>query len=73
MAGRERYPLLYHLYQSRQAKRWTFKMNINAYLRELGKQWEELPPHFVSSSEDRTGRVDILNYIENINKDLNVK
>ncbi len=45
------------------------KMNINAYLRELGKQWEELPPHFVSSSEDRTGRVDILNYIENINKD----
>ena len=49
------------------------KMNINAYLRELGKEWEELPPHFVSSSEDRTGRVDILNYIENINKDLNVK
>ena len=49
------------------------KMNINAYLRELGKQWGELPPHFVSSSEDRTGRIDILNYIENINKDLNVK
>lgn len=49
------------------------KMNINAYLRELGKQWEELPPHFVSSSEDRTGRIDILNYIENINKDLNIK
>ena len=49
------------------------KMNIDAYLRELGKQWEELPPHFVSSSEDRTGRIDILNYIENINKDLNVK
>ena len=49
------------------------KMNINAYLREFGKQWEELPPHFVSSSEDRTGRIDILNYIENINKDLDVK
>ena len=49
------------------------KMNINAYLRELSKQWEELPPHFVSSSEDRTGCIDILNYIENINKDLNVK
>ena len=47
------------------------KMNINAYLRELGKQWEELPPHFVSSSEDRTGRMDILNYIENINKNIN--
>ncbi|MEF8803065.1 MULTISPECIES: ribosome biogenesis GTP-binding protein YihA/YsxC [Bacteroides] len=46
------------------------KMNINSYLRELGKQWEELPPHFISSSEDRTGRAEILDYIENINKNL---
>ena len=46
------------------------KMNINSYLRELGKQWEELPPHFISSSEDRTGRTEILDYIENINKKL---
>ena len=49
------------------------KININAYLRELSKQWEELPPYFVSSWEDRMGRTDILNYIENINKDLNIK
>ena len=49
------------------------KMNINAYLRELSKQWEELPPHFISSSEDRLGRTYILNYIENINKNLNTK
>lgn len=47
------------------------KMNINAYLRELHKQWEELPPYFVSSSEDRTGREEILDYIESINKDIN--
>ena len=46
------------------------KMNINSYLRKLGKQWEELPPHFISSSEDRTGRTEILDYIENINKNL---
>lgn len=46
------------------------KMNINSYLRELGKQWEELPPYFVSSAEDRTGRTEILDYIENISKEL---
>lgn len=46
------------------------KMNINSYLRELGKQWEELPPYFISSSENRTGRTEILDYIENINKNL---
>jgi len=47
------------------------KMNINSYLHELRKQWEELPPYFISSSEDRTGRKEILDYIENINKSIN--
>lgn len=46
------------------------KMNVNSYLRELKKQWEELPPYFISSSEDRTGRTEILNYIETINKEI---
>ena len=49
------------------------KMNVNAYLRELSKQWEELPPYFISSSENRAGRTEILNYIENINKEINYK
>lgn len=49
------------------------KININSYLRELKKQWEELPPYFVSSSEDRTGRTEILDYIESINKEINNK
>ena len=49
------------------------KMNINAYIRELRKQWEELPPYFVSSSEDRMGRTEISDYIESINKEVNSK
>ena len=49
------------------------KMNINTYIRELRKQWEELPPYFVSSSEDRMGRTEILDYIESINKEVNSK
>jgi len=54
-------------------KSGRLKMNINAYLRELSNQWEELPPYFISSSENRTGRTEILDYIESINKDLNIK
>lgn len=46
------------------------KMNINSYLRELGKQWEELPPYFITSAEDRTGREEVLGYIESINEEL---
>ena len=46
------------------------KGNVNHYLTELGKQWEELPPYFVTSSETKIGREEILDYIEEINKTL---
>ena len=44
--------------------------NVAHYLTELKKQWEELPPYFVTSSETKMGRDEILNYIEEINKTL---
>lgn len=47
--------------------------NINQYIKKLKEQWEELPPYFVTSAENRTGREELLNYIENINKELNRK
>ena len=40
--------------------------NVKRYLDELTKQWEELPPHFVTSSETRQGREEVLGYIEEI-------
>ena len=49
------------------------KLNIKAYLEKLSEQWEELPPHFITSSEDRTGRDELLNYIDNINKELKMQ
>jgi len=36
----------------------------------LKEQWEELPPHFISSSENKTGRQEILDYIEQVNRSL---
>lgn len=42
--------------------------NITAYKQTLLEEWEELPPIFVTSSEDRRGREEILDYIETINK-----
>ena len=43
------------------------KMNVNAYMKKLSETWEELPPYFISSSESKEGRDEILNYIEQIN------
>ena len=44
--------------------------NVEKYLARLAEQWEELPPHFVTSSEKGLGRKEVLDYIEQINKDL---
>ena len=41
--------------------------NVQHYLKELSRQWEELPPHFVTSSENRMGREELLQYIGDIN------
>jgi GTP-binding protein len=38
--------------------------NVKEILSELLKTWNELPPHFISSSETKQGREDILQYIE---------
>ncbi|MDM1043976.1 YihA family ribosome biogenesis GTP-binding protein [Myroides sp. 1354] len=32
--------------------------------------WEEMPPYFITSSEDKTGRDEVLNYIDEINQDI---
>lgn len=47
--------------------------NINLYLQRLQEQWEELPPYFITSSENRLGRKELLDYIESINKSMNSK
>lgn len=44
--------------------------NVEAYKAQLLEQWEELPPIFITSSEDRRGRDELLNYIEEINRQI---
>ncbi len=43
---------------------------ISKYKKTLFKYWENLPPYFVTSSINKTGKEDVLNFIENINNDL---
>ena len=40
--------------------------NVKHYLDELSEQWEELPPHFATSSETRQGKEELLDYIDKI-------
>ena len=40
------------------------------YMEKLRETWEELPPYFITSSEKKTGREEILDYIDGINKQM---
>ncbi len=44
--------------------------NIAAYKARLLKEWEELPPVFITSSENAAGREEVLRYVEEINSTL---
>ncbi len=44
------------------------KRNVEAYCQKLLENWEELPPVFLTSSEDKRGREELLGYIEQLNK-----
>jgi GTP-binding protein len=44
------------------------KQNVEKYLHTLLDTWEELPPHFITSSEKHQGRDELLNYIDDILK-----
>ena len=46
------------------------KQAVEAYKKKLLETWEELPPIFVTSSEQKNGRDDVLDYIDQINKSL---
>jgi GTP-binding protein len=44
--------------------------NREIYRKKMYEKWEELPPLFLSSSEKREGREEILDYIDGINASL---
>ena len=52
----------------------TSKLNqsIEGYKKKLLETWEELPPIFLTSAEKKQGRDEVLDYIEEINRNLEI-
>ena len=44
------------------------KKKVQEYCNKLLEQWEELPPIFMTSSADRRGRQELLDYIGELNQ-----
>ena len=51
-------------------KRGELKRNVEVFLNTLREEWEELPPYFITSSDNGLGRDEVLNYIQQINDSL---
>lgn len=46
------------------------RQNAEKWMDSLKGTWESLPPYIITSSEKKTGRQEVLDYIEQINKSL---
>lgn len=47
------------------------KQNADAWMNALLDSWEELPPYFITSSENKTGRDEVLDYIGKVMAEIN--
>lgn len=43
---------------------------VAAYLHQMQEQWDELPRHFVTSSETGEGREEVLDFVQEVNRQL---
>lgn len=51
----------------------SLQKNLAKYKREMLKQWEEMPPVFTTSSTSSFGKEKLLNFIDQINRQIGVK
>lgn len=65
--------LCHRFHQSRQAERRQDKQQHPPLFGETARTMGRASPYFVTSSENRMGREELLGYIEQINKDINSK
>ncbi len=48
----------------------ALERNIKAYSEKMLKTWEEMPPYFITSASDSTGREELLKYIDELNSSI---
>lgn len=65
--GEEGVPFALIFTKADKSKTTELRKNVDGFLNELRKEWEELPPHFVTSSAQGRGRDEVLDYIAQIN------
>ncbi|HLK97368.1 MAG TPA: ribosome biogenesis GTP-binding protein YihA/YsxC [Hymenobacter sp.] len=44
--------------------------NVVEYMQKMSETWDEVPRHFITSAEEKTGRDEVLGFIEQVNRQL---
>lgn len=70
--GEKQIPFAIIFTKADKTRSMILKANLKLYEQKLLETWEELPEIFVTSSADGTGKDELLKYIKNVNKQLNV-
>lgn len=66
--GKWETPFVLAFTKSDKNKPGATKRNVQSFLSEMMKTWEQPPPHFVTSATEREGREPMLDYIGSLNK-----
>lgn len=69
-AGEHGVPFALVFTKADKLSRGRLSANVAVYKQKLRESWEELPPIFVTSSEKKEGRDELLAYIDEINQTL---
>lgn len=48
----------------------ALERNIKVYSEKMLETWEEMPPYFITSATDSTGRDEVLNFIDELNSSV---
>jgi GTP-binding protein len=68
--GENQMPFCIVFTKSDKVSKAELERNVEAFKAKLLEEWEELPPIFITSAEKKTGRDDVLNYIEQQNNEI---
>lgn len=65
--GQEKIPFVLAFTKSDKVTTNILNKNISAYCKEMSKNWEQLPRQFITSSQNKTGREELLEFIQQTN------
>lgn len=68
--GEEGIPFAIIFTKADKNKQGELRKNVDTFLNTLRDSWETLPPHFITSSEKGLGRKEVLDFIDQINIDI---